>query len=641
MILVLFQVIGGSLIVLVGLPAIMFPRLEIDDQDQWMGRAALMLAWLMVVGYVLASIRFFSAVALLVLVAATTWIVRRRARSRYELSGGALVGASLYDFLSHTFSWRRTAADQAETFSRSLPNGWLPRRPGTYVWMSLTFLVLGVAAWMRIGPNWNHAGMYFSDAYETLQWVKGIIDSSLFPNGIYPMGYYIVMAEIKSLMHANGIMFVKFFGGFVGMLLTGSVMWSTYRFSGRAVPALAAGTIYGLLPHLMPYTGVRQIAAEGQEFGNMLVLPVAWLVFQSWVTKKPGYVLAASALLTAIGLTHPLALLNAALAAIAATVGGWAVSGISGPILKRYLWMVPTAAVVVIAPLLIAYLAGVPLISTGVNFVNTSGGPVHPAIALMVWVALGGIFILFVTKLLWYDDLWEMGLPATAFLILGLAEAVVQLPRIGINTAALTLRAGEFLALAEAFSIGMGVAGVQEALERLGVRRSLAASGVLAASALSLGFLLQRVPPAPFTAYTLSPADFIVEYVRIEETLPRYSWLSVDYNGYALALNDAYQYNPDFWTAHVSPNTRWPRFHGLSAKPYPVSQRYVFFFVLHHVPSSDFLSGKTPFYSQRFPENNLTRRWVKAWESRFGPMPIYYQSRDLTIYRLTNPSIPI
>jgi hypothetical protein len=47
-----------------------------------------------------------------------------------------------------------------------------------------------------------------------------------------------------------------------------------------------------------------------------------------------------------------------------------------------------------------------------------------------------------------------------------------------------------------------------------------------------------------------------------------------------------------------------------------------------------------PLYSQTVQQNRLTTRWIKEWERRFGPMPVYYHSRDLTVYELTNSSNP-
>ncbi len=641
MMLALGQVVLGSVIVVVIIPYVIFPRISVEPSDEWMARVSFMLLWLILAGYTLAASKLLGAVALLVMAALTGWLSRRRSQSRYELRGSTQARASFYDFLSRQMRWNRQQS------SGTKMSGWwspLPSTPGPYIWTLLVLGILLVAGWMRFAPNWHHAGLFFSDAYETVQWVKGIDLGSLFPTGIYPMGYYLVMADIQLLTHANPILFVKFFGALIGTLLTGSVMWSTYRFSGRAVPALVAGAIYGLMPHLLPYYGVRQLAAEGQEFGNMLVLPLAWLVFQAWVTKTRGYVFASSALLAVIGLTHPIALFNAVLAAIAATIGGWLVAGISGRVFKLFLWLVPLAAVISVIPLVVPYALGVPLLSSGVGFLMATGASVSsnpavilPPVPLMVWIALAGILSLFVTKLLWYDELWEMGLPATAFLLLAFAEGVMQLPRVGISSAVLITRGGEFLALTEVFGIGLGVAGLQEAVERIGVPRSWAAGGALVGAMLSLGLMLKRDVPRPFVGYTMDSDALTRQFVRIDESFPRFSWVAVAHNGYALALNQGYQYEPSFWTAHVSPVSKWPKFHGLSRTPYPVSQRYIFLFVPSHMTLP---AGYQPLLSQDYQQKKVLLNWIKEWTRLHGPLSVFYKGPDLTIYQLTNTKNP-
>ena len=643
MILTLLEVCLGSVVVLGILPVFLFPRLTVDSPDQWISRTGLMVLWIIVAGYVMAAVNVFSGVLLLVLMVLTGWLLHRRRQSRYVLTHGNQVSAAVYDSLSEGKRWRRGARDWIRE-KASLKWDWVPREPLAYVWIAAALLIIGASAWMRFDADWHHAGLFFSDAYETVAWVKGIDASTLFPNGIYPQGYYIVMAGIQTLTHANAVTFVKFFGAFVGTLLTASVMWSTFRFSGRAVPALAAGAIYGLLPHLLPYQAVRQMAAEGQEFGNLWVLPVAWLVFQSWVTRKRGYAVAASVLLAVVGLAHPIALLNAALAAIAGTFGGWSVAGISGRVLKSYLWMVPVAAAIVVAPLAIGLELGKPLLSSGLTFLtetivgSTGGGggaPSYPPIAPMVWVALGGIFALFVTKLLWYDELWEMGLPATAFLLLLFAEAVVQLPRVGINYYPLVTRSGEFLALVEALSIGLGAAGVQEAVERLGVQRSWAAGGALVVAAGILGFLLKRAVPQPFMAYTMNSDSYVAEFVRLGTSFPNFSWAAVANGGYALAVNQGYQYNPNFWVSHVSPQDRWPHYHAPRVKTYALDQRYIFFFVPSRVYVPN-VPGRAYLFAQDAQQLSLLRTWLRDWTRLHGPMPIYFKNRDLTIYWIQN-----
>jgi hypothetical protein len=630
------QVVLGATIVATVLPTLIFPRTSVDSADQWMARLGFMITWLMLAGYLLAAVHIFSGVALLVAMAATAWLLHRRSQHRYVLSSGQKAAASLYDRLSQGLRHEQRPKLECRRWL-----SWIPRRPWDYLWAALALIILGLAAWMRMGPNWQHAALFSADAYETLQWVKGIDASTLFPTGLYPMGYYLVMAGLQTLTHANVIVFVKFFSAFVGTLLTASVMWSTYRFSARAVPALAAGLLYGLMPHLLPYNGMRQLAAEGQEFGDLWVLPLAWFVFQSWVTRRRSYVLAAVSLLAAVALTHPVALVNAVLAALAATLAAWVVAGVAGPIFKAYLWMVPVAAAVALLPLAIGYGFGIPLLSTGVSFLYATGHFGAPPIGVMVWVALAGVVALFVTKLLWYDELWEMGLPLAAFLLLFFAEGIVQLPRLGIDSVVLITRGGAFLALVEALCTGLGVAGIQEAVERLGVRRSGAAVGTLVAMLISAVMLARRMPPKPFVGYTMNSDTFVAELVHIETSYPRYSWDVVANGAYAIALNEGYQYNPSFWVSHMSYLHRWPTVQGLSAKPYPVSQRYIFIFVPHHITLSPQAPDRSALLSQDHVQQHLVTSWILHWTHRHGPMRVYFRNADLTIYWLVNPKNPL
>ena len=642
MIITLVEVVAATGLVFLLVPRLIFPRIAVDHRDEWMIRVALMMVWVMGFGYLLSLIHLFTAIAWVVLMAATAWLLRRQKNSRYVLGAEGQVSATIYDSLSNQKAWR----DRWRGWLR----GVIPRRQRKsrgmlfYLFGGATLLIMGIAAWMRFDANWHHAALFFSDAYETVSWVKGIAHGVLFPNGIYPQGYYLVTATLETLAHANAVVFIKFFGALVGTLLTGSVMWSTYRFSGRVVPALVAGALYGIVPALFPDTAVRQIAAEGQELGNLLVLPIAWLVFQAWVTKKPGYVLGASAAMAAVALTHPIALFNAVLAAFAATFGGWAVAGVSLPMLKRFAWMIPSAAILAVLPLGIGIAMGRPLLASGVTFLTESAtvaarqsSAIMPPISFMVWVSLAAIACLFVTKLLWYDELWEMGLPATLFLLLVFAEAVVQLPRVGISFAPLVTRAGEFLALVESLSVGLGVAGLQEAVERLGVDQPRAALGTFLASLLAVGYIVEKHPPRPLIAYTMNSDTYVAELVHLGTALPKFSWDAVAYNAYALAVYQGYQYNPSVWASHVSPRYHWPHWKDAGSAPFAMSQPNIFFFVsrhqeLGHVP------GRTQILKQDQIQNADLIHWIRAWEKVHGSMPIYFHNSQMTVYELVNHS---
>jgi hypothetical protein len=121
---------------------------------------------------------------------------------------------------------------------------------------------------------------------------------------------------------------------------------------------------------------------------------------------------------------------------------------------------------------------------------------------------------------------------------------------------------------------------------------------------------------------------------------PRYSWVAVGYNAYALALNEGYQYDPSFWIAHVNPSRRWPYYSGLSAKPYPVSQRYIFFFVDKRNDFVGNVPGRAYLIAQYNAQTQMTVHWIQQWSKRFGPMPIYFQNAQLTVYWLKNLANP-
>jgi hypothetical protein len=302
--------------------------------------------------------------------------------------------------------------------------------------------------------------------------------------------------------------------------------------------------------------------------------------------------------------------------------------------------MVPTAAVTAIAPLAIAYLVGIPLLGTALPFLAAKTlGAALPAITPLVWIALAGILVIFITKLLWYDHLYEMGIPGTAFLLLVFAEGIVQLPRFGFHSLVLAQRAGAFLALVEAFGIGLGVAGIQEAAERLGVQRSAAALGTLVATVACSVTLAYRWPLRPLQGYTMSSDTEVAEIVHIETTLPNFSWDLVANNDYAFALGQGYQYDPSYWIAHVNPRYAWPHWHTPGSKPYSLDQRYIFFFVSHRLTMPD-VPGRLALLRSDRQQEALLRHWINNWTKRHGPMPIYFHNPDLTVYWLRNPSNP-
>ena len=620
-------------------PAAAFRLDDVALEDRRVARLGLMLTWVMAGGYAAAALGTFSIGFLLLWAFAARFLFYRvEARSRYRLSPLSAWLATVLDHLALIGELPERVRELAVAGARHSLGYVRGLRPAA-AQIAVVALVVAVAAYIRFAWNLENAALLYSDAYETVAWLKGLNLGMVFPNGLYPEGYYLTMAAVRVLTQASPVVLEKFFGPFVGVCLVLSVMWTTYRMSGRClVAALAAGALYGLAPALLPYTAARQAATDSQEFGNALVLPLLWLVFQSWVSRRRGYRVGAAGLLTAVALSHPIALINAVLAAVAGTLAGWSVAGVDRTAFREYSWMVGAGALLAIAPLAVGLALHVPPLGTAVAFA-TAGGPLTaPPLSAVALLSGAGIALLFVVRLGWRRHDWELGVPVAAFLLWLFALFVQQMPRLGISNLALAVRSGELVALAEALGVGLGFL----ALDLLRQRYLPGGPGVralpMAAWALALALLLAHEPPTPLAAYTMDTDAYAAAFERIATTLPRYDWLSVAYNGYPFALGQGFNEAPAAWVDNASLATRWPRYR-LNGRLEAVTEPYIFFFVEDWGPGPA-LAGYHALDRLYAEQRRLTLGWIERWQARYGPMPVYARGRDLTVYYLRQAGAP-
>jgi len=632
--------VGGFLVLF------LWPRyaFAVDDEvpapDRAVGYVARMLVVLIAAGYVLVAAHIYSWLTLALVLLALRLVKPQPAQNAYELRRSLRLAANLLAELDRLGSWPARTLQRLRGRLRR-PRAERPGVPG-YLWVggALVLAVLGVAAYLRLASPLAHASIPFSDSDVVLYWVQTVEQQVLFPNGIYPEGFHIFMADLIRLTVANPIASVKFFGPIVGVAMVASVGFTTYRLTGRFGPAAIAALVYGTLPHLLPYEYLRQVGTDSQEFGNALVLPVLWFVYASWVKPSPWYRGTAVALLLVAAFTHPVVTLNAGAAAVAATVAAWLANGVRWPVLGWYLRWMPVAILAAVAPLVVALLLGIPLNSSGASFLGAATHGGAPPISLANKIALLSDLALILVRLvrlgLRRAERADLGMPLAALLVLLAALAVKEAPLFGIHSVVLASRAAEFIALAEGLAAGIGFSALQEAMEliHLTTARWLA----VAAAVAVVAFAWLQYRPQPFDAFRTSrwlPDDFVLAYVDIATSLPHGSWLAVsDDSGFDYTYGQSFFMVAQTFAQHVAPTAPWPRYSG-GGTSYPLSESHLFLFVDKRiVVAQGYRYDQIP---SRTASQAAIRGWVKAWQQRHGPLPVYYSGPDLTVYQLTAP----
>ncbi len=635
----LARLILGGAVVLYLWPRYVFGRVpEAPGVDAAVGYVARMVVALIVAGYLLVGTHLYSWVTLVILLALLGFLRPRTSLNPYELNRSSRLAARLLTEIDLLGSWPARLRERLK--ARRGGEGRSRRRLGAYELIGglVLLVVLAVSAWLRLGSPLQHASIPFSDSDVVIYWVQSIEQQILFPSGIYPEGFHIVIADLMRLTAANPIVTVKFFGPLVGVAMVLSVGFATYRLTGRLAPAAVAVLVYGTLPHFLPYDYLRQVGTDSQEFGNAFVLPTLFFVYASWVNDKAWYRGTAVALLAITGFTHPNVAVNAALSAIAGTVAAWLVAGVRKKALGWYVRWTSTAIVVAVLPIVIALAVGVHLNTSGAGFATAVSHAPPPPLKwenlLAIASAVALVLVRAVRLIARRCDRLEFGAPIAGLLALLAALAVREAAMFGIHSVALLSRSGEFVALAEALAYGMGLSAVQEILELLHVAtgRWLAVAGATALIAFS--WLHYR--PQPWNAFTSArwlPDDFVVAYVDIGSTLQRGNWLAVsDDSGFDYAYGQGYFLRGPVFLQHVPTTGAWPRYvSGGSSTPF--AEHHIFIFVDKGLEVAK--GYQYVVKPRRAKAQAAIRQWVAGWQANHGPLHVYFRGPDVTVYELS------
>lgn len=146
------------------------------------------------------------------------------------------------------------------------------------VYYCAVLAALAYGAYLRIEPN--IAQSFFKDAevYTHVIWTRGMMDGTMFYDGIYPMGVHCCIAALSLLFGIDAAVVGAYFGSIVGcFLLLGLWLFAAQVFRSKPAVVLAL-LLYCMADIFWSFPTARQAAALPQEMGMMLIFPVIILL---------------------------------------------------------------------------------------------------------------------------------------------------------------------------------------------------------------------------------------------------------------------------------------------------------------------------------------------------------------------------
>jgi len=556
----ILRVLAVLILVFVVLPKLVFPPFPDRGSAAIAGRFLIQVFLAVALGHLLAPLRLWEGLVIVGIIAlALLWrfYLGKPASVRHAMGRRLAMDAlDLIDKVTGRYSTGNAPRHEEKVQEeKSAP---IPARlPSVWPELLLLAIVIGVAAWLRFGDQFQHAAPAFSDAPTTLKWLKMFGSNApeltpatgrLYPpeDGVYPKGMYSFLSVLKKLSAENPMLVIEAAGPLHSTLtvlgIAGVVRWAT----GSTLAAVMSALLYGTLPGLLPMEFPRQAGYNSQEFAMLFVLPAAWFAFRYLAEGKLWHLLAAVAgagitLFTHMGVPiFTVAFMGgAAAAAIVTRQTTWG----------RFVRLAVGGAIsflIALTPMAVALLLfGQKGHSTSVEFLSSV---TEVSLYLPPWqplAVLGLALLAPVTIKQGRPGVWAALLIAVAGVVAWVAPYAVQtIP--AMRTVA--VRSPEAGALALALAGGLAWFTVEQFLSRWLKSRHLLAllAGVVVAGAWVF------MPPALAKPPRVSTDEEIMQMLRVEKGMGSVDWLMVaGPMGYSMAWGDGeHQYPADF-VAHA------------------------------------------------------------------------------------------
>ncbi len=617
------------------LPGWLFHKSYEDLPERVVARFLKMVLLLIVVGYLLVSLRLFEVITLVAVFILFT--VFNRWRRSIKDSSLLVKLSGFYDFWEgvkatgkqHFFLWMK---EKYELFKIQFHHLFrITRIPETVLFL----IVLAISVFIRFYDAVTHAALPLSDSYVTLSWMKYIDNRELFHDGIYPQGFHIYLATLYKFAAIDPIYILKYAGPLSGILTLFTLYFFIYKASNNRIAGIMAAFTFGVfIEWMFAYPLERQVATNSQEFSFIFIFPSLYF-FLRYLEKGEKRDLLSGFTGTAItGLIHTLGF-----AYLGMATGLLVLAALFSSFKKMFrrvihICLVSLGAVVVaVIPYGIGRLMGKHVHSSSAEFLTDQNELIFTAPTLypMDWIALVSLGIVAITIFFSHNR----RLVRIFTVLLGLASFLLYYQGgVWTNSLLISSRSVDLWTLTIPVLLGM-------AYDSIGLLFKTSRKTVMAEVLVFVSlvmFVQFYLKPFPIEPYKMQRDETLEQYLKISSQFRPKTWAVVsNEEGYAVVLGNGIHMYMETLLEEYDPSLPPLTKRGESQ---PDSQIPDDIFIFHE--KKVFQVSETnsiypllkPKYERRIRENQQLVDWIEVYKQANKNIEIFYEDDNLLIYHI-------
>lgn len=500
-------------------------------------------------------------------------------------------------------------------------------------WVILTVVVFGYSGYLRFYDAFVHFAPPMSDSYVTLAWMKYINARQIFHDGIYPQGFHVFLSLLSKFSAVDPLFILKYTGPLNAMLTILGIWFFVYKVSGSKSSGYFAAVIYGCSGLFFDSDFIRQSATNSQEFALIFVLPTIWFLIKHFEEEGRKHLYSAFSGLVIIGYSHTLVFVFTVMIAFAVILSRMIFD------IKVFIKKIPFvilagvgASILSIIPLGIGYLLGKSMHSSSLSYLESLSSNIkYVTLGPREYIFLLGLAAIFLLMVFpWADKMYRKRMATLCCVFLSVGFFYYFLP---VLTQSIVIDSRKSVLAILFLGVGAGMihALIIKPFEKIDKRSALGIFLVLA------GFFgtIYYTKPEVFVTPKMERDVSVMEYVNIERDFKAGEWMIVSQEeGYAVVLGSGFHMFVGDFIKDFSTSSKKLKYIGdLGATPFLTPDVFIFYeknvFINH-----DYYEDMKDIYTRRVKEKPLLRKWLDEYQNNTGNLKIYYEDKDLIVYRI-------